>query len=73
MINSFKFYFDFASPYTFIAYKEIRGIKNKNSIKINDMPILLGGLLNSPGIKTNSNIPIKEKYMMKDFKLLAKK
>jgi len=27
MIKPFEFYFDFASPYTFLAHKEIRGIE----------------------------------------------
>ncbi len=51
MIKPFEFYFDFASPYTFLAHKEIQKIGNENSIKINYMPILLGGLLKLAGIK----------------------
>ncbi|SVE48002.1 uncharacterized protein METZ01_LOCUS500856, partial [marine metagenome] len=73
MIKPFEFYFDFASPYTFIAHKEIRRIENENSIKINYMPILLGALLKSAGIKPNMDIPIKGKYMIKDCKLWAEK
>ena len=73
MIKSFEFYFDFASPYTFLAHKEIRRIENDNSIKINYMPILLGGLLKLAGIKANVDIPIKGKYMVKDCRLLAEK
>ena len=73
MIKPFEFYFDFASPYSFIAHKKIRKIEKENSIKINYMPILLGGLLKSAGIKANVDIPIKGKYMVKDCKLLAKK
>ena len=30
MIKSFEFYFDFASPYTFLAHKEIRKIEKEN-------------------------------------------
>ena len=73
MIKPFEFYFDFASPYSFIAHKKIRKIEKENSIKINYMPILLGGLLKSAGIKANVDIPIKGKYMVKDCKLLAEK
>ena len=32
MIKSFDFYFDFASPYTFIAHKEIRKIEKENPV-----------------------------------------
>ena len=73
MIKPFEFYFDFASPYTFLAHKKIRKIENENSIKIIYMPILLGGLLKLAGIKANIDIPIKGKYMIKDCKLLAEK
>ena len=73
MIKPFEFYFDFASPYTFLAHKKIRKIEKENSIKIKYMPILLGGILKSAGIKPNVDIPIKGKYMVKDCKLLAEK
>ena len=73
MIKSFEFYFDFGSPYTFLAHKEIRKIEKENSIKIKYMPILLDSLLKSVGVKANADIPIKAKYMIKDCKLWANK
>ena len=73
MIKPFDFYFDFASPYTFLAHKEIRKIEKQYSIKINYMPVLLGGLLKAGGIKANADIPIKAKYMIKDCKMWAEK
>ena len=73
MIKSFEFYFDFASPYSFLAHKQIRKIEKDNSIKIKYMPLLLGGLFNLSGIKANADIPIKAKYMIKDCKLWAEK
>ena len=73
MIKPFEFYFDFASPYTYLAHKKIRKIEKENSVKIKYMPILLGGLLKSVGIKANVDIPVKAKYMIKDCKLWAEK
>ena len=73
MIKSFDFYFDFASPYAFLAHKEVRKIEKENLIKINYMPVLLGGLLKSAGIKANFEIPIKAKYMIEDCKMWAEK
>ena len=73
MIKSFEFYFDFGSPYTFLAHKEIRKIEKENSVKIKYMPILLDSLLKSVGVKANADIPIKAKYMIKDCKLWADK
>ena len=73
MIKPFEFYFDFGSPYTFLAHKQIRRIEEENSIKIKYMPILLGALLKASEIKSNIDIPIKGKYMVKDCKLCAEK
>jgi len=73
MIKPFEFYFDFASPYSFLAHKEIRKIEEENKIKINYMPVLLGALFKLAGIKANVDIPIKAKYMIKDCKLWAEK
>ena len=73
MIKPFEFYFDFASPYAFLAHKKIRKIEKENLIKIEYMPILLGALFKLTGIKANIDIPIKGKYMVKDCKLWAEK
>jgi len=73
MIKSFQFFFDFGSPYSFLAHKVIRNIEQENSIKVKYMPILLGGLLKLSGIKANVDIPIKGKYMIRDCKLWAEK
>ena len=73
MIKPFEFYFDFASPYTFIAHKQIRRIEKKNLIRMKYKPILLGDLLKTAEIKPNADIPVKAKYMIKDCKLWAEK
>ena len=73
MIKPFDFYFDFISPYSFLAHKEIIKIEKKNSIKIKYKPILLGGLHNLHGIKAPAFIPAKAKHMIRDCKLIAEK
>lgn len=73
MIKSFEFYFDFASPYSYLAHKKIRRLEKENTIKIKYKPILLGGLLNLAGIKANADIPVKGKYMIKDCKLWSER
>ena len=44
MTKSLEFYFDFISPYSFLAHKQIRKIEKENSIQMKYMPIFLGGL-----------------------------
>ena len=73
MIKPFDFYFDFISPYSFLAHKQIRKIENNQSIRIRYQPILLGGLHNLHGIKAPAFIPAKAKHMIRDCKLLAEK
>ena len=73
MIKSFDFFFDFISPYSYLAHKQIRNIEYQYKIEINYMPILLGGLLNLAEIKAPAFIPSKAKFMIKDCKLFAEK
>ncbi len=73
MIKSFEFYFDFISPYSFLAHHEIKKIEKKETVKIKYKPILLGGLHNLHGIKAPAFIPSKAKHMIRDCKLLSEK
>ncbi len=73
MIKSFDFYFDFISPYSFFAHKEIIKIEKKKLVKVRYKPILLGGLHNLHGIKAPAFIPAKAKHMIRDCKLIAEK
>ena len=73
MIKPFDFYFDFVSPYSFLAHKEIRKIEKKIGIKIIYKPVLLGGLHNLHGIKAPAFIPAKAKHMIRDCKLISER
>ena len=73
MIKPLEFYFDFISPYSFLAHKQLTKIQNKEGIKIIYKPVLLGGLHNLHGIKAPAFIPAKAKHMIRDCKLIAEK
>ena len=73
MSRSFQFYFDFVSPYSFIAHKEIKKIEKKYSINVKYKAILLGGLHNLHGIKAPAFIPSKARFMIRDCKMVAEK
>ncbi len=70
MSNHIDFYFDFISPYAFVAYKNIRKIEN---IKFNYKPILLGGLHNLVDITAPAFNKFKLKNMKNDCELISKK
>jgi 2-hydroxychromene-2-carboxylate isomerase len=73
MNKSFYFYFDFVSPYSFIAHKEIKKLEKKYSINVKYKAILLGGLHNLHGIKAPAFIPSKARFMIRDCKMVAEK
>ena len=73
MIKSVDFYFDFVSPYSFLAHKRIRKIENEDNIKFIYKPILLGGLHNLIGITAPAFINPKAKFMVRDCKMVANK
>ena len=72
MIKPFDFYFDFISPYSFLAHKKIRKIEKKTSVKINYKPILLGGLHNLGGVIAPAFNERKMKNMKNDCELIIK-
>jgi len=73
MTKSIDFYFDFISPYSYLAYKKIMSRKDKNKFKINYKPILLGGLHKLGKITAPAFNERKMKNMKNDCKLVASK
>ena len=73
MIKSIDFYFDFISPYSYLAHKKIKILKKKKNIIFNYKPILVGGLHNLQGITAPAFIKPKLKHMISDCDLIAKK
>ena len=73
MTKSIDFYFDFISPYSYLAYKKIKSLDNLNDYKIIYKPILLGGLHNLGGITAPAFNVRKMKNMKNDCELISKK
>ena len=71
MTKEIDFYFDFISPYAYLAHKKIQSLPK--DIRINYKPILLGGLHNLEGITAPAFIKPKLKHMINDCLLIAKK
>ena len=73
MTKSIDFYFDFISPYSYLAYKKIKIIDKKKELKINYKPILLGGLHKLGRITAPAFNLRKMKNMKNDCELVANK
>ena len=70
MKNSIEFFFDCSSPWTYLAFKEIIPLCERNNCNIAWKPILVGGIFNStnPSVYEHRENPVKEKssYSKKD-------
>ena len=71
MTNKIDFYFDFVSPYTYLAHKKICNLDQR--INFNYKPILLGGLHNLGNITAPAFNERKMKNMKNDCILIAEK
>jgi len=71
MTKEVEFYFDFISPYAYLAYKKIQSLPK--DIKIKYKPVLLGALHNLDGITAPAFIKPKLKHMISDCDLIANK
>ncbi len=73
MTKSIDFYFDFISPYSFLAFKKLKSLNEDNKVNITYKPILLGGLHKLGGITAPAFNERKMKNMKNDCELIAKK
>ncbi len=73
MTKNLDFYFDFISPYSYLAYKRLSSLNKDNMISINYKPILLGGLHNLGKITPPAFNERKLKNMKNDCELIAAK
>ncbi len=73
MTKNIDFYFDFISPYSYLAYKKLKLLNKNKKININYKPILLGGLHKLGGITAPAFNERKMKNMKNDCVLVAKK
>tara|TARA_B100000073_G_scaffold45275_1_gene33561 strand:- start:1716 stop:2294 length:579 start_codon:yes stop_codon:yes gene_type:complete len=71
MTRNIDFYFDFISPYSYIAHKRVININKRH--RFNYKPILLGGLHNLGGITAPAFNERKMKNMKNDCLLIAEK
>ncbi len=66
-----EFYFDFGSPYSYLAYKALPGIAAAHGAQIVWRPMLLGGVFKASGNHSPAEIPAKSKWMNQDMQRWA--
>jgi len=60
------FYFDFISPYAFVASTQVHAIAARNGRTVDLVPVLFAGLLEAHGTKGPAEIPAKRAYLFRD-------
>jgi 2-hydroxychromene-2-carboxylate isomerase len=66
MSKSVEFLFDFGSPYSYVAYHELRRIAKRQDAAITWTPMLLGGVFQATGNHSPAQIPAKGTWMQTD-------
>jgi len=71
MAKAVEFYFDFGSPYSYLAYKALPGIAAAQGAQILWRPMLLGGVFKATGNHSPAEIPPKSQWMNQDMQRWA--
>jgi 2-hydroxychromene-2-carboxylate isomerase len=61
-----QFYFDFISPYAYLAWTQVRDLAARHGREVEPAPVLFAALLNANGQKGPAEIPDKRAYLFKD-------
>jgi len=73
MTKSVEFLFDFGSPTSYLAYKQLPKIASRHGARIVWTPILLGGVFKATGNTSPVLVPAKARYMNSDLARFAKR
>jgi 2-hydroxychromene-2-carboxylate isomerase len=71
MEKQVEFYFDFGSPYSYLAYKALPAIAAAHAAQIVWRPMLLGGVFKASGNHSPAEIPAKSTWLQRDLQRWA--
>ena len=71
MTKTVEFFFDFGSPYTYLAYHQLPKIAARHGATVIWRPILLGGVFQATGNKSPMEVPAKGRYSLIDLQRWA--
>ena len=64
--SAVAFYFDFISPYAFIAWTQVHSIVERNGREVEAIPVVFAKLLDAHGTKGPAEVPAKRVYTFRD-------
>ena len=72
MVQQIDFYFEFASPYGYLASTQIDTLAERHGYGVRWHPIMLGAALKATGSRPLVDIPLKGPYMRRDLPRFAR-
>jgi 2-hydroxychromene-2-carboxylate isomerase len=73
MRKSVDFYFDFSSPYGYLASTRVDAMAGSHAATVNWRPFLLGAVFRVTGAAPLTNVPLKGAYSLHDWARTAKR
>lgn len=67
MVNPIEFFFDFSSPYSYIAAEKIDALAARHQRTVNWRPILIGAIFQKTNAVPLVHLPLKGDYSLRDF------
>jgi 2-hydroxychromene-2-carboxylate isomerase len=71
MVRQIEFFFDYGSPFSYLAHIQLPGFAKRNGATVVYRPILLGAVLKATGNSSPMTVPAKARYMAKELKRWA--
>ncbi len=72
MARELEFFFDYGSPFSYLADTQLKGLAERTGARVIYRPMLLGGVFKETGNSSPIAIEAKRKYMMADLSRWAK-
>ena len=72
MAQQLEFFWDPASPYTYLASTQLEKLAKETGVALSYRPFLLGGVFQATGNKPPGMLPAKGKHMLRDLELLGR-
>lgn len=73
MQKTVEFYYDFGSPTSYLAFRQLPALCEKHGAQIDYKPVLLGGIFKATGNNTPVAVPAKGRYMLTDMQRFAER
>jgi len=70
---AFEFFYDFTSPYSYLASTRVEALAARTGATLRWRPFLLGGVLKATGNRSPIEVPAKGKHMLVDLERWARR